>query len=66
MDKLVVTVYDKIDVFKEALHVTYNLQTDKWHFEYYAKPFQDAEFIRTYDSEIGIQKFDDFLQKVNW
>jgi len=66
MDKLVVSVYGKIDLTKEALHITYNLHTDKWHFEYYAKPFHDAELVRTYDSEIGIQKFDDFLKKVNW
>jgi hypothetical protein len=66
MDKLIVSVYDKIDPYKEALHISYNLPTNKWHFEYRAKPFQDPEFERTYEADIGIQKFDDFLKKVNW
>jgi len=66
MDKLIVSIYDSVDPFVEALHITFNLQNDKWHFEYYAHPFNDPEFVRTYSAEKGIEKFDNFIKMINW
>ena len=65
MDKLVVSIYDPIDYRKEALHITLSLWV-KWHFEYIAMPFQKPEFVRTYDEEKGIEKFDNFIKMIKW
>ena len=66
MDKLVVSIYDRIDTFVEALHITFDIQSDSWHFEYYAHPFQDPEFVRKYSADKGIEKFDNFIKMINW
>jgi hypothetical protein len=66
MDKLVVSIYDPIDYRKEALHITFDLWNRKWHFEYIAMPFQEPEFVRTYDEEKGIEKFDNFIKMIKW
>jgi hypothetical protein len=66
MDKLVISIYETIDPRKDALHITFDLVADNWHFVYYAKPFTDPEFERTYPSAIGIEKFDNFLHMIRW
>ena len=66
MDKLVVSIYDRIDTLVEALHITFDIQSDSWHFEYYAHPFQDPEFVRKYSADKGIGKFDNFIKMINW
>ncbi|GGF24266.1 hypothetical protein [Hymenobacter cavernae] len=66
MDKLVVSIYDPIDYRKEALHITYDLDKNSWTFNYFALPFQDPEFVRTYSGEMGIEKFDKFIKMINW
>ncbi len=71
MDKLVVSVYDKLDPLKESLHLTYDLETSKWIFEYYGGPLYGQhetipEFYRVYDKELGIGKFDTFVERIGW
>ena len=66
MDKLVISIYDPLDYRKEALHIKFNLHTKKWHFEYIALPFQDPEFVRDYNEEDGIAKFDKFIRMISW
>jgi hypothetical protein len=66
MYKLVVSIYDRIDTFVETLHITFDIEADKWHFEYFARPFKDAEFIRTYSADKGIEKFDNFIKMIKW
>ena len=66
MDKLVVSIFDPLDYRKESLHITFDLYSNKWHFEYFAMPFQDTEFVRTYDAEKGIEKFDNFIKMIKW
>jgi hypothetical protein len=66
MDKLVISVYETIDPQKDALHVTFDLAVDKWNFVYYAKPYTEPEFERTYPSAQGIEKFDHFLDMIRW
>jgi hypothetical protein len=66
MDKLVISIYDPIDFWKEALHITFDLLNRKWNFEYKAMPFQDPEFVRTYNEEEGIEKFDNFIKMIKW
>lgn len=66
MDKLVVSIYDPIDYRKEALHINFDIYNDKWHFYYFAMPFQDPEFVRTYPADKGIEKFDNFIKMIRW
>ncbi len=66
MDKLVVSIYDPLDYRKESLHITFDLWTKKWNFEYIAMPFNEPEFVRTYDEELGIEKFDSFIDLIKW
>lgn len=66
MDKLVVSIYEELDYRKEALHITFNIYKNQWHFEYYAMPFQEPEFVRTYSADLGIEKFDNFIKMINW
>ncbi|MFN0213382.1 MAG: hypothetical protein ACKVT2_03935 [Saprospiraceae bacterium] len=66
MDKLVVSIYDPIEYEKESLHVIFDLHSNKWHFKYFAMPFQSPEFVRIYDSEKGIEKFDNFINMIKW
>lgn len=66
MDKLVISIYDPIDYRKEAMHITFDLQNRKWNFRYIAMPFQEPEFVRTYDEEMGIEKFDNFIKMIKW
>ncbi len=51
---------------KDALHITFELKTKKYKFAYFASPYQAPEFVRTYDSEQIIGKFDNFIKMVSW
>jgi hypothetical protein len=66
LDKLVISIYETIDPREEALHVSFDLRLNKWHFEYFAKPFIDSEFVRNYPAEEGVEKFDNFLKMIRW
>lgn len=66
MDKLVISIAEDIDPGKDALHIKYDLNANQWLFEYFATPFKQAEFVRTYPSEKGIEKFDNFLKMIRW
>ena len=66
MDKLVISNYEPIEWNKDALHITFNTYDQKWTFEYYANPFQKAEFVRIYPLEKGIEKFDNFVKMIGW
>lgn len=66
MDKLVISIYDQIDYRKEALHITFDLHSNKWNFKYIAMPFQKPEFVKTYDEQVGIEKFDKFIEMIKW
>ncbi|QES91051.1 hypothetical protein [Rhizosphaericola mali] len=66
MDKLVISIYEELDYRKEALHITFDLVQEKWHFEYFALPFQTPEFVRTYSADKGIEKLENFIKAINW
>ena len=66
MDKLVISIYHQIDYSKESLHITFNLHSNKWNFKYIAMPFQKPKFVRSYDEQVGIQKFDKFIEMIKW
>lgn len=66
LDKLVVSIYEQIDYRREALHIKYDLNHETWNFNYYAMPFQNAEFVRTYSADKGIEKFDNIIKMIRW
>jgi len=66
MDKLVLSTDERMDPFKEALHITFDLNSNEWHFNYFALPFKDPEFVRIYSVEKGIEKFDNFVKMIGW
>jgi len=66
MDKLVVGIYDPLDYRKESLHITFDLSAKRWNFEYIAMPFDGPEFVRNYDEELGVEKFDSFINMIKW
>lgn len=66
MDKLVLSIYDPIDTFVEALHISFDIQNRNWHFAYFAQPFKDPEFERIYSADKGIEKFDNFIRMIKW
>ena len=66
LDSLIISIYDDIDRRKDALNIKYDLGPNLWHFEYYAKPFHNAEFVRIYAGDKGIAKFDNFIKLIGW
>jgi len=64
--KLMVSIYNPIDIRKETLHIRFNQTEMKWYFEYYAMPFEEPEFVRIYAEDKGIEKFDAFIKRVKW
>jgi len=66
LDWLIISIDDDIVRHKDALQIKYDLEANLWRFEYFAKPFHDAEFVRTYHRDKGIEKFDNFIKLIGW
>jgi hypothetical protein len=66
LSTLVISIYEDIQWHKETLHISFDTKTQLWHFVYYARPFQDAEFERYYELEKGIEKFEKFIEMIRW
>lgn len=66
VDRLLISIYDPIEYNRETLHVSFDRVSQRWSFNYYAKPFQQADFSRNYSSEHGIEKFDNFIKMIAW
>ena len=63
---LIISIYENLEYEKEALHITFNSNSNEWHFRYFAVPFKDPEFVRTYTANVGIEKFDSFIKMIKW
>ncbi|MBX3241367.1 MAG: hypothetical protein KIT80_17790 [Chitinophagaceae bacterium] len=66
MDKLVVGIYNPMEWNREALHIEFDVEGQKWFFKFYPKPNKPAEFERQYPADKGIEKFDNFIKMVKW
>lgn len=66
LDKLIISIYDPLEMDKEALHVRFDGHSGMWSFTYYAVPFKEPEFVRSYERSAGIDKFDSFIKMINW
>ncbi len=63
---LVVSIYNPIEHFREALHINFDQTERKIHFKYYSLPFTKPTFIREYKEDEIITKFDSFVKFVRW
>lgn len=66
LNTLVISNHTPFNFQKEALHITYDTNTNKWHFAYFSQPYQKPEFERTYEQLQGIEKFTNFIQMIGW
>ena len=66
LDNLILSIYNPIEWDREALHIMFDKPSQKWIFEYFAKPNERPEFKRQYRAELGIEKFDQFVQMIRW
>jgi hypothetical protein len=66
MDKLVIGIYDPMEWNREALHIEYDGTERLWSFKFLAKPNAPVEFERTYGTEEGMIKFDNFVKMLKW
>ncbi len=66
LSNLIVGIYNPMEWDREALHIEFNRQTQKWLFKYYPMPYKPIEFERQYPAEKGIEKFDNFIQMMKW
>jgi hypothetical protein len=66
MYKLIVGIYDPMEWNREALHIEFDGQTQKWLFRYYPTPNRPVEFERQYAADKGIEKFDNFIKMMKW
>jgi hypothetical protein len=65
-DKLVVGIYEPMEWNREALHIEFYGQEQKWFFKYHPKPNEPVEFERQYKAERGIEKFNNFIKMIGW
>lgn len=65
-DTLMVSIYDPIELNREMLKLDFDEQRQLWRFEYVARPFEEAEFVREYEVELGCEKFDQFISMIGW
>lgn len=66
MHSLVISIYPRIERDSEALFVDFDMHSRKWFFHYNPKPFAPKEFEKQYPEELGIGKFDLFIQLMRW
>lgn len=66
MYKLLVSIYNPIELQRETLHLTFDIHEQLWHFCYYAVPMREAEFQRRYSAELGVEKFEQFISMIRW
>jgi hypothetical protein len=66
LDKLIVSVYNPIQSNKEALHIEFDRQNQRWDFKYRSTSNEKPEFERHYNADLGIEKFDKFVSMIKW
>lgn len=66
LEKLAVTIYNPAEWHRENLHIEFNRNNRRWHFEYFPKPFEPSEHEKYYDEPEGIEKFDQFINWLKW
>ena len=63
---LVISIYDPVEQFREALHINFGQMDRKIHFKYYSLPFTKPTFVRQCNEDEIITRFDNFITSVKW
>jgi hypothetical protein len=66
LDRLAVSIYDKIDFNSEVLIIRFSHQKQKWRFTYTAKPFTNPEWDKEYAVADGLKKFIQLVEVLKW
>jgi hypothetical protein len=66
MHKLVISIYETIEMESEALHIEFDTVARKWFFRYLPKNNEPAEFVKIYEEALGVEKFDLFVKLMKW
>jgi len=66
LDRLIVSIYNPIELQREALWIEFDKERKLWNFKYYPHPFHEPEHERYYPGELLIEKFQSFVDKLKW
>lgn len=66
LDRLIISIYNPIELQKEALWIQFNTEKGLWNFKYYPFPFHKPEYERDYPGELLIEKFEGFIDLLKW
>ena len=66
LDTLIISADEDIERRKDTLHIDFERETQKWKFQYFAQPYKEPEFVRQYEAELGVDKFDNFIKMIGW
>ena len=66
LDKLIVSVYNPIELNHEALHIHYEKGEKLWNFRYYSYPHSEAEHEGNYPGELLVEKFQNYIDMLKW
>ena len=66
VDKLIISIYNPIELNREALHIWFDKDKKLWNFEYHAYPFQPVEHERNYPGDVLIDQFQHYINLLKW
>lgn len=66
LDKLIISIYNPIELWREAIHIQYNKEKELWNFRYYPQPHHEPEHERNYPGNLLFDKFRDFVHILGW
>lgn len=66
LDTLIISIYNPIELWREAIYIQYNKESRLWNFKYYPYPYRESEHERNYPSELLIEKFNNYIDLLRW
>ena len=66
LDKLIISIYNPIELDRQALHIQYEKAERLWNFKYCPSPNREVEHERNYPGELLIEKFQDYINLLKW
>jgi len=65
-DKLIISIYNPVELDREALHIHYDREKKLWNFKYYPYPYNDVEHERNYSEEFLVERFRNYIDMLKW
>lgn len=66
LSDLLVSIHNPMEINTETLRIQFDSRKGRWQFTYHSKPDEKVGFERKYDAELGIEKFDQFMEWIKW